>query len=162
MNMGGRIRARLSELGQSIAWLSRSSGVPLATISIAIQRDSKRSEYSTPLAVALGVTEGWLTTGRGDKLRGGTIGSPVTAATTAALERAQEIDGVELTKEAIQLAKAWMDLPRNVRDEYKRKIETEALRHTSVVLDRQLDQLAAPGTAPHARARKKKTTTGTQ
>lgn len=69
------------------------------------------------------------------------LASPVNKNT---LERAQEVDGVEFTKDALLVAKAFMDLPRNMRDEFKRKIETAALEHSSAVADENLTHLAAP------------------
>lgn len=60
------------------------------------------------------------------------------------LETTTEVDGVELTKQAIQVAKAFMDLPRNRRDDYQQQIETEALKSSSRTPDEKLRHLAAP------------------
>lgn len=65
----------------------------------------------------------------------GGIVEPVPNMSRRSVERAKELDGVEYTKEALEVAKAFMDLPRNLRDEFKRQIETEALRWTTPAIE---------------------------
>ena len=74
------------------------------------------------------------------------IGEVTLAATgtLGTLEPAQEIGGVELTKDAIRVARAFMDLPRRRRDAILRAIETEALGETTAVADARVEHLRAP------------------
>jgi hypothetical protein len=60
------------------------------------------------------------------------------------IELTTEIEGVELTRAAIDVAKAFMKLPEDLREDYKRKIETEALRYAAKKPDSELRHLAAP------------------
>jgi len=53
-------------------------------------------------------------------------------------------DGVEYTRAALDVARAFMALPENERDEFKRHIETAALRYRSRVSDQQMEGWRAP------------------
>jgi hypothetical protein len=59
-----------------------------------------------------------------------------------ALELASEIDGMELTKDALAVVRAWMALPENEREDFKQKIETASLRHRKSVPDEHLKHMA--------------------
>lgn len=93
-------------------------------------------------ALELGVNVAWLMRGEGP--RSGPLPAVGESPSRYDLERTTEVEGVELTKAAIEVAKAFMALPENMRDDYKRKIETEALKHRSRILDADLGHLAAP------------------
>jgi hypothetical protein len=86
----------------------------------------------------------------------------------SAVELAQEVAGMELTRDAIALVRAWMALPENEREDFKRKIETASLRYRARVPDERLSHLAAPNSATarkqaeRAKPRTKKRTPGTQ
>lgn len=104
------------------------------------------SKYTPQIAAVSGLNAQWLASGRGTRdaiLAAGDIGAPTRAQPT--IETTTEVDGVELTRAAIEVAKAWMDLPRNERDEFKRKIETAALRHSAAIPDNELEHLSAAG-----------------
>lgn len=104
------------------------------------------SKYTPQIAAVSGLNAQWLASGRGlrDAVSEVAEGvAPVRAAPT--IETTTEVDGVELTRAAIEVAKAWMDLPRNERDEFKRKIETAALRHSAAIPDNELEHLSAAG-----------------
>ncbi len=65
MNMGGRIKERLEELGwKQRDLLERVEGLEPGTLSAMISRDSKRSDRTDQIAAALRVTIGWLTRGQ--------------------------------------------------------------------------------------------------
>lgn len=71
MNMGGRIKLRLEELGWGqIDLLNRVPELEVGTLSALITRDSKRSVFAPQIAAALGVRLEWLISGEGDKLFG--------------------------------------------------------------------------------------------
>lgn len=76
-------------------------------------------------------------------------------AAPAAIETTVEVEGVELTKQALNVARALMKLPENRRDDYQQEIESEALRYSSRVKDQKLGHLAAP-------TARKKRVSGTQ
>jgi phage repressor protein C with HTH and peptisase S24 domain len=79
MNMGKRIKLRLEELHwQQRHLLEKVPGLETGTLSALIARDSKRSEWSEPIAAALGVTHGWLTRGDAPKL----VPTPTSAGTS--------------------------------------------------------------------------------
>ena len=75
MNLGARINNRLAELGQKPMWLceqvnllSSKKSLSIGNLSALINRDSKKSEYASVIAAALGVNLDWLLTGDGEKL----------------------------------------------------------------------------------------------
>lgn len=75
MNMGKRIALRLRELGwRQTDLLDRIPDLSPGTLSAMILRDSKRSEFTTQIAGALGVTGNWLQDGTNPKLVGGMFG----------------------------------------------------------------------------------------
>lgn len=66
-----------------------------------------------------------------------------------------EVDGVEITRAALEVAKAFMALPEFERDDFKQRIETLALQYRSRVLDHKMEswrapRVAKPGAAPTA------------
>jgi hypothetical protein len=69
---------------------------------------------------------------------------------------------MELTTDAVFVAKAFMDLPKNKRDEFRRKIEIEAMPYMSRVPDEQLAHLAAPKRTVAATPKKRTRVPGTQ
>lgn len=74
MGIGRRVKLRLEELDRNAAWLSLETKrlgqeMSAAAISILIKRDSKRTVFVTVLARALDVSEQWLSSGTGPKLR---------------------------------------------------------------------------------------------
>ena len=69
MNLGGRIKTRLEELGWKQAeLLLHVDDLEPATLSALIKRDSKSCQLDTEIASALGVELKWLRTGEGNKL----------------------------------------------------------------------------------------------
>lgn len=71
MNMGKRIAVRLSELGwRQTDLLDKVPDLSPGTLSAIILRDSKRSEFASQIADALGVTGKWLQEGREPKFAG--------------------------------------------------------------------------------------------
>lgn len=77
MNLGGRIKKRLDALGKKPMWLcdqvnglSPRKELTIGNLSAMIQRDSKKSEFASAIAVALGVNLDWLLTGDGEELCG--------------------------------------------------------------------------------------------
>jgi lambda repressor-like predicted transcriptional regulator len=69
MNMGGRIKQRLNELGwQQVTLLDHVPELSAATLSAAIKRDSEWSRYASAIADALGVNVRWLLFGDQPKL----------------------------------------------------------------------------------------------
>ena len=74
MNLGARIKKRLNELGKKPMWLcSQVNGMSIGSLSALINRDSKKSEFASAIAPALGVSLDWLLTGDGEKLSGTSI-----------------------------------------------------------------------------------------
>ena len=74
MGIGRRIKARLSEMRQTQAWLAKQTSTKERTLTDAnlsamIKRDSVRSEFTGQIAEALGVNVRWLIYGKGQKLR---------------------------------------------------------------------------------------------
>jgi transcriptional regulator with XRE-family HTH domain len=83
------------------------------------------------------------------------------------VELAIMVDGMELTREALEIAKMWMELPGSERQELKRRIKERVKIYGSEnVPDERLGHLAAPGTPTAQRAakagKKKPTPAGTQ
>lgn len=75
MNMGKRIALRLRELGwRQTDLLDRIPDLSPGTLSAMILRDSKRSEFVTQIAEALGVTGNWLQEGTNPKFTPGMFG----------------------------------------------------------------------------------------
>lgn len=108
------------------------------------------STHVPQIAAVVGFNPEWLATGKGPRDHVSHTASSVqsTRVTVPAVEPATQIDNVEYTQAALQLARAWMDLPRNERDIFKRAIETAALRYMSSIPDDQLEHLAAPVVKP--------------
>jgi transcriptional regulator with XRE-family HTH domain len=69
-----------------------------------------------------------------------------------------EVIEVELPREAIDLARSWLVLPENERNEFRRKIETAALRYRDHVPDARMRTWGNE----HAPAGKKSPKGGTQ
>jgi hypothetical protein len=88
---------------------------------------------------------GWFKTGRIAKehlptlarLTGKSIGELLGGAPMVDVQPATktEVLEVELPRDAIDLARSWMVLPENERNEFRRKIETAALRYRDHVSD---------------------------
>jgi transcriptional regulator with XRE-family HTH domain len=89
-------------------------------------------------AARLGVATTWLVKGEGSPDRAAPIERK------AALDLMMEVDGMELSRDAILVARAFMELPGNKRAEFKRKIETAALEYATAKPDGELEHLAAP------------------
>lgn len=107
-------------------------------------------------AEALGVRAKWLATGDGERY----VEPPQPArADTRVIEMVagplprfegedeEEIATMEMRRNAAELVRAWMALPENERDDFKRQIEVASLRYRRKVPDRKVEHLAAP-TAP--------------
>lgn len=135
-----RFREAFRVLGISQSQFARDIGMSRANVNHWLSGRGKApsAELADLAAARLGVNLPWLLREEGQRDRA----APAQA--LPKLETAMEVDGVEFTKQALQVAKAFMDLPRNRRDDYQRAIETEALNSSSVVPDRQLGHLAAP------------------
>lgn len=80
MNMGGRIAERLAELNWSQTDLvdralqfcpDPDKPLTIKTLSAIIKRDNIASQWSEPIALALGVTHSWLVWGVGEKFPDG-------------------------------------------------------------------------------------------
>jgi transcriptional regulator with XRE-family HTH domain len=87
-------------------------------------------------AAELGVNLTWLLEGTGPRDK-----APE-ATERRALEPAAEIQGMELTRDAILVARAFMELPGNLRAEFKRRIETAALEYSTAKPDGELGHLS--------------------
>lgn len=152
MNMGGRVKLRLKEMGNDQAWLRKQVGMSAQALSQLIKRDSKMSGKAAEMARALKVHAEWLASGRLPKLldeRQAEAGEPeaqypskVALETTAAQEA--YMDNV---KAGAEMLRAWMKLPEKARMRYKQQIEAEAVTHSAVVPDQALTHLARPDRA---------------
>lgn len=102
MALGKNIRKRREQLGWTLEQLSDASGVEIGTISALENRDSKRSQFSTALAKALGVTVEGLESGVFEETRscdaGHTFLPKQTTQTSAPRALSQSLDGWLLTK----------------------------------------------------------------
>lgn len=80
-----------------------------------------------------------------ERVGGGILG-PYGVAGAAASDHVDdaEVATMALRSEAVELIRAWLALPEVERDEFKRKIETAALRWRRHVIDERLKHLAAP------------------
>jgi hypothetical protein len=54
-----------------------------------------------------------------------------TSTLPASIEQPEEVDGVVLTKDALDMIRAWWELPGSRREAYKRQIMVEALQHAA-------------------------------
>lgn len=143
-----------SELARMV---TKFTGKPVSPQAIQYLADRKRkkpargSRLVAAIAAVTGLRAEWLSDGKGPR----ESKDPVPQTKTGSLETTMEVDGVELTKQALQVARALMKLPENRRDDYQQEIETEALKYSSRIRDAQLEHLAAP-------SGKKKRVAGTQ
>jgi hypothetical protein len=96
---------------------------------------ARASRFTPAIAAVTGLRAEWLAHEKGPR----DDDPPAPELTVAG-----EIDGMEFTKQAIEVAKAFMDLPRRRRDEIHRQVTTEALLEVSHVPDSKLGHLAAP------------------
>lgn len=138
-----------SELARKLTRYTGNTVSPQA-IQYLADRNRRKPARGSRLTPAIAAVTGM----RAEYLSDGKLPRDADAPAPPALETTMEVEGVELTKQALNVAKAFMDLPRNRRDEYQRAIEAEALGHSSVVPDSKLRHLAATG--------RKKRVTGTQ
>lgn len=122
---------------------------------------SAKGSAPTPLIAALaGMQADWLATGRGPKWLA-EVGSPPEPPLAQslhpesgfqALEPAQEVAVVEITRSTAELIRAWEALPENERMRYKREIVARAALYRDPIPDERLGHLAAPPVEPAAPA----------
>lgn len=88
----------------------------------------------------------WMTRGIGPRDLPSQLPLAVPASTLQTSSIVQTAEGpMEMTSDAIYVARAFMALPENKRDDFKRWIETVALEYRTPVPDHQLEHLRAPG-----------------
>lgn len=123
-----RFKEALAEKGYSQAEFARRAGMSRSNVTHWASGRAKKpqAERVDAACAVLDVNVPWLLREEGPKRRGA---PPAIAPVQAKpLETTTEVGDVELTKQAILVAKAFMDLPRKRRDHYQRQIETEVLR----------------------------------
>lgn len=115
------------------------------------KKPAAASGLTPQIAAITGVRAEWLATGKGPREE------PVSAWKNAGIEVAEvvpveitetgETIKMELTKAAIEVAKAFMDLPANERARFLRTIKVAALQHAVEVSDETVESLTnvAPG-----------------
>lgn len=141
MGMGRNVKRRREEFNWTQADLASRSGVNQQTISALEKRDSKTSEYLLPLATTLNL--------RPDELLSGNWGVAVREPATL---YTPEDQAMNVQKEVAELVAAWMALPENERDEFKRELEVRSLKYRKRVPDKQMENYG----------KKAKTKAGTQ
>jgi hypothetical protein len=123
-----------------------------------LDKPAASSGLTPQIAAIAGLRAEWLASGKGPKEE------PVSTPRVGALEIAEVVPVVitetgetikmELTKAAIEVAKAFMDLPANERARFLRQIKVAALQHSVEVSDDAVETLAT-ATRPHKQRHKK-------
>lgn len=139
-------------------------------------KPARSSALLPMIAEVVGLRWTWLATGNGEmEIPGWSFdefmkspedsrpaGQNVTHAGTP-FDIAIKVNGMELTQEALEVAKAFMELPGNERERFKRDIQVAALRYQRHVPDEKLAHLAAPDSPTAKRlGTKRKVSPGTQ
>jgi transcriptional regulator with XRE-family HTH domain len=127
-----RFREALSELGVSGAQFARDSGMTRSNVShwLSGRGRAPSAALAQRAADRLGVNLGWLLTGEGQKR----TNPPRTVDRDAPpFEAMEEFGGVELSKQAIRVARAFMDLGARRRKEIERQVIVEAMQETNPI-----------------------------
>lgn len=120
MTFTKRFNEAFAELGISNAQFARDTGMERANVSHWRNGRVKAPEAKSVVAAAkrLGVNFPWLMDGSG----------PKRPELPSMLETMGEVDGMEMSQQAMRVARAFMDLGRRRRDEIERQILVEAMR----------------------------------
>lgn len=140
---------------QRIQWLA----------SPTVAKPAKGSRITPQIAGVAGLRAEWLASGKGlrdepepPKSRGSANGAHKQAAVVSIrVKETGEVVKMELTKQALEVAKAFMDLSKGARDKFHRAIEVERIKHLEEVPDEKLAHLSAK-----AKIEKAKQSGGTQ
>lgn len=129
---------------QRIQYLSRSSGA----------KPARSSGITAQIAAVAGLNAEWLATGKGARDAGDERSLKRAKDERMIHEQARELRitligtgetiKMEITKQALEVAKAFMDLPVNERNKIERKVMTLRLQYLEEVPDDKLGHLAAP------------------
>jgi hypothetical protein len=71
-----------------------------------------------------------------------------TSTLPASIEQPEEVEGVVLTKDALDLIRAWWELPGARREAYRRQIMVEALQHSVPAQEKKVTVYAKKPTKP--------------
>lgn len=125
-HIGERLREAMRASGVSVASVAKLCDVSEAAVYGWFKTGRIKKAHLPQLARHVGLTT--------DALLGHDGGVGVQTSLTV------EIAAVELPRDAIEVARAWMVLPENERNDFRRKIEMAALRYRDNVPDARLKE----------------------
>jgi transcriptional regulator with XRE-family HTH domain len=154
MDTGAGRRVRLRTLldgkyGNSQAAFARAAGLSASQVSDLLKgRKAFGERFARRIEGVLGLAAGWFDLGQNGPSNGavtGAGGEPVvhSSGTLVGLKTWLEVENVEYSREALELARAWLVLPERDRVIFKRQIEAAALVYRAPAEDK----AAAPGAA---------------